>query len=154
MKYIIEDTTPPTTTSNAQAHYEQGGTITLTATDESTQGVKESYYRLNDGPIQSGTTVVLPSTSGTIAYTLTFWSEDWAGNIETQNSVSFTVISGTGTIRLVWGDSDINPDHLPVDEDSASWKIYKGSWTGPSSWEPGSATSTWDPAMTVPPSRR
>jgi hypothetical protein len=105
---VVEDITPPTTTSNALAGttYYQGAWITLTATDASTQGVKSTYYSYNDGPTQTGTTVNIPATSGTIPYTLLFWSEDWAGNIESQHSVSFTVISGGGTIRMVWNNSD------------------------------------------------
>jgi hypothetical protein len=124
---VVVDTTPPTTTSNAQASYNQGGgVITLTATDASTRGVKTTYYRLNGGAIQTGTSVVIPATSGTVAYTLTFWSEDWSGNIEPQKSVNFTVtiINGEGTIRLVWGYSDVSGSPCAGDPDAdASWSI-------------------------------
>jgi hypothetical protein len=128
---IVEDTTPPATTSDAQASYEQGGTITLSASDSSTLGVKTTYYRLNEGATQTGTKVVLPATSGTVDYTLTFWSEDWAGNTETQNSVTFTVTSGTGVLRLAWGSSDVNGSPCPGDPDAwASWTVGKvGSGT-------------------------
>jgi hypothetical protein len=141
---IVVDNTPPTTTSNAQATYYQGAVITLTATDDSTQGVKTTYYRLNDGSIQTGTSVVIPATSGTFAYTLTFWSEDWAGNIETQKNVNFTVISGTGTIRLVWGNSDTNPADLPTGDDSAAWTVRRGGWTGPVVATGSGASPNWD----------
>jgi len=128
---IVEDTTPPVTTSNAQSTYYQGATITLTATDESTLGVKTTYYQLNDGAIQSGTTVVIPATSGTIEYTLSFWSEDYSGNVEAPKVVNFTVISGGGTIRLVWGSSDTSGSPCPSDpEANASWVIRSGSWSG------------------------
>lgn len=127
---LSEDTTPPTTTSNAKASYNQGEVITLTATDTSTQGVKTTFYRLNDGSIQAGTTVVIPATSGLVAYTLTFWSEDWAGNIEPEKSVTFTVLGGTGTIRLVWGDSDVSGSPCPDDPGAkASWAIKRGTTT-------------------------
>lgn len=129
---IIEDTSPPTTTSNAQATYNQGGTITLTATDNSSRGVKTTYYRLNDGPIQTGTTIVLPTASGSITYTLAFWSEDWSGNVEAENTVSFTVISGTGTIRLIWGSSDMYGSPCDGDpEANAAWVIRRDRWSGP-----------------------
>jgi hypothetical protein len=129
---VILDNTPPVTTSNAQSTYYQGATITLTATDESTQGVKTTYYQLNAGVIQSGTTVIVPATNGTIDYTLTFWSEDWTGNVEAKKSVNFTVISGGGTIRLVWGYSDMTGSPCPGDpEADASWVIRRGSWSGP-----------------------
>jgi len=141
---IIEDNTPPVTTSNAQATYNQGATITLTATDDSPRGVKTTYYSLNGGPVQTGTTVTIPATSGTIAYTLTFWSEDWAGNIETEKSVSFTVTSGTGTIRLVWGNSDTNPADRPAGEDWADWIVRSGGWSGPVVATGSGASPNWD----------
>jgi hypothetical protein len=142
---IIEDTTPPITTSDAKTHYEQGGIITLTATDESTQGVKATYYRLNDGPVQSGTRVILPRTSGTIAYTLTFWSEDWARNIEAQHSVGFTVTSGAGTVRLIWGNSEVNGSPCPDDpEASAAWTIRRGGWWGTLVASGSGACPNWD----------
>ena len=121
---IYEDNTAPTTTSNAQTTYTQGGIITLTATDDGTRGVKTTYYRLNSGSTQSGTSVAIPATSGN--YTLTFWSEDWAGNIETEKSVNFTVTinSGEGIIRLVWSYSDTDGSPCGGDPDAdASWSI-------------------------------
>lgn len=125
---VVLDTTPPTTTTNAQAAYNQGSAvITLTATDDSTQGVKNTYFRLNGGPVQTGTTVTV-GTNG--SYTLTFWSEDWAGNIETQKTVSFTVASGPGTLRLVWGNSDVDVSQAPTGDDWAGWTIRKGTRWG------------------------
>lgn len=128
---VLEDTTPPTTTSNAQSTYYQGATITLTATDNGTLGVKTTYYRLNDGPIQTGTRVAVPATTGTVAYTLTFWSDDWSGNVEPQNTANFTVTSGTGTIRLVWGGSDTSGSPCPGDpEANAAWVVRRDSFWG------------------------
>jgi hypothetical protein len=141
---IEEDATPPTTSSNAQANYTQNAVITLTATDDGTLGVKRTYYRLNGGAIQSGTSVVIPASSGTIAFTLTFWSEDWSGNIEAQKSINFTVTSNTTTIRLVWGNSDTNPAHLPTGDDSAEWTVRRGGWTGPVVATGSGASPNWD----------
>lgn len=86
---IIADTTPPTTTSNAQAVYQQDGVITLSATDNGTLGVKRTFYRLDGGVTNSGTLVAVPPSSGD--HTIVFWSEDWSGNVETENRVSFNV---------------------------------------------------------------
>ena len=61
---IIEDTTPPTTTSNAYASYYNGANIILTATDNSSLGVKTTYYQLNGGPIQTGRTVLVLAVNG------------------------------------------------------------------------------------------
>ncbi len=129
---VTQDTEPPTTTSDAKLSYTQGGLITLTATDNSTLGVKNTYYRLDDGsgnaPIQTGAKVTIPATNGFISYTLTFWSEDWSGNVEPENIVNFSVTSGSGTIRLVWGDSDVLGSPCPDDpEASANWTVLAGN---------------------------
>jgi hypothetical protein len=125
---IVTDTTPPTTTSDAKSSYNYGSaTITLTATDDGTSGVKNTYYRINGGAAQTGTTVSI-ATNGT--YTLTFWSEDWSGNIEAETDVTFTVASGPGTIRLVWGNSDADPSQAPTGDDWAGWVVRKGTRFG------------------------
>ena len=118
---ILPDTTPPVTTSDAQSSYVGGGTIRLTATDNSTLGVKKTYYKLNNGPVKTGTSLTVGSPqSGT--NTLLFWSEDWAGNVENQNSVTFTVYSGNGTIRLVW---QYLIDAVGGPQDSSDWTYYQ-----------------------------
>jgi hypothetical protein len=120
---VVEDTTPPTTTSNAVSYYEQGATIRLTANDASSQGVMATYYTVNGGPTQTGTTVNIPATPGTVAYTLRFWSEDWSSNVEATKTANFTVLSGTGTIRLDWGAPS-------VPEDWVEWTVRRGGSTG------------------------
>jgi hypothetical protein len=128
---VSEDTEPPSTTSDARASYTFGGTITLTATDNSTLGVKNTYYRLNDGPTETGTKIEIPATNGTVEYTLTFWSEDWSGNIETAKSVNFTVNSDSGTIRLVWRNSDVTGSPCTSDpEAKARWTVRVDNWWG------------------------
>lgn len=123
-----EDTTPPTTTSNALPSYNKGTVITLAATDAGTLGVKNTFYSLNGGATQTGTKVSIPGAIGTTTYTLRFWSEDFSGNIEAQNSVSFTVnVPANGTIRLVWWDADINPSHAPTAGEWANWTIKRGT---------------------------
>ena len=125
---VTGDTTAPVTTSNAQSAYNYGtAVITLTATDDSSRGVKQTYFRLDGGPVQTGTTVSV-GANGT--HTLTFWSEDWSGNVETQKSVTFTVASGPGTIRLVWGNSDVDAGQRPSGDDWAGWTIRKGTRWG------------------------
>lgn len=141
---IFSETEPPTTTSNAQSLYYQGAVIKLTPYDNSPTGVKATYYRINGGANQTGTNVVIPSTPGTINYTLDFWSEDWGYNIESVNTVNFTVISGHATLRLIWGDSDsANPNYPPQPDDSATWTVRRGSWSGPIV-RTGSASYPWN----------
>jgi len=128
---VNADVMPPVTTSNAQPSYSNGGVITLNATDNGTEGVKSTYYRLNGGSTQTGTQIILPATSGTVAYTLEFWSEDWSGNVETHHTANFTVTSGTVTLRLVWSECDIYPENAPAAGDHAEWTVYRGGWAGP-----------------------
>jgi len=146
---VTEDSTPPTTTSSSVVNggtYYNGKTISLSATDPSPgAGVKATYYQIDSGSVLTGTTVNIPATSGTFNYTLTYWSEDWAGNVEAQKSVSFTVVSGTVTLRLVWWDCDLYPSQEPIAGDSASWTVRRGSFTGPVvATGSGAASNGWD----------
>lgn len=142
---IVVDNTPPTTTSNAQSAYSQGATITLTATDDSSGGVKTTWYQLNGGAILAGTTVTIPATSGTFTYTLSFWSEDWAGNVEAKKSVTFTVTSGTGTLRLVWGGSDTSGTLCNDDPGAnAAWSVRRGGWPGTEVASGSGSCPNWD----------
>jgi len=150
---ITSDSTPPATTSDVQASYYQGAVISLTATDASTLGVKQTYYSINGGAAMAGTNVVIPPTNGTFNYTLTFWSEDWSGNTEAQNTANFSVTSGTSTLRLVWGDSDLNGSPCPGDPEAwGSWTIRKGGWTGPVVATGSGTCPNWDGVddITVP----
>jgi hypothetical protein len=124
-----EDVTPPETTSNANTNYYNYAYIALSATDNGSAGVQATYYTLNGGPIQtyqSGNFIVVPQLPDTTSYTLQFWSEDWAGNLESPNTKDFTVY-GKGSIRLVWYNSDI--DGSPCYDDpgaKAQWTIRQG----------------------------
>jgi predicted CXXCH cytochrome family protein len=86
------DSVAPITSSNARPAYEGPAAITLSASDSSTVGVKNTYYSLNGAPATAGTTISLtPPAAGTDTYILTFWSEDYSGNVETPNVTTFTV---------------------------------------------------------------
>jgi len=90
---IILDTTPPSTTSDVEASYSGVATITLSATDgASGSGVAATHYRIDSGPEQTGTTVLVdPPSSGIASHTIHFWSVDYAGLPESESSASFTV---------------------------------------------------------------
>jgi hypothetical protein len=126
---ITGDVTPPVTTSNANTNYYNHAYIALSATDNGSAGVKATYYSLNGGPIQtyqSGSFIFVAQQPDTANYTLEFWSEDWAENVEITNIKDFTVY-GTGTLRLVWYNSDI--DGSPCYDDpgaKAQWTIRQG----------------------------
>lgn len=122
---ITGDTAPPVTTSNASpgfTYYYNTVYITLTASDAGSLGVKATYYSLDGGPTQTGTRVTIPAASGTFPHTLEFWSEDWSGNIEPKNSVSFTVIGGKGTVRF--GTGTLLPGEW------VEWQVWRGTPSG------------------------
>ena len=76
----VQDTTAPTTTSNAQATYVSSASIKLTATDNvGGSGVAHTYYILDGGAQTEGTTI---GTSVVGAHTIEFWSVDTATNVE------------------------------------------------------------------------
>ena len=128
---VAADTTPPVTTSNAQATYTGNANITLTATDNGSAGVMATYYRLDGGPVQTGTFLTVPRVgSNPQPHTLAFWSEDYAGNVEATKTVNFTIV-GTATVRLVWWDADVNPAHAPGAGEWADWTIRVGGPSGP-----------------------
>lgn len=85
------DSSPPLTTSNAQAAYFGAATIRLTATDNSS-GVAATYYQLDGGALTRGSNIsVAAPAAGTKRHTLEFWSIDRARNSETHRVVNFTV---------------------------------------------------------------
>ncbi len=80
-EYVQIDETPPvTTTSNTDGDTYQGEAfIQLTPTD-SFSGVADTYWRLNDGPWQTGTVAYAPWSWR--EYTLEYYSVDEVGNTE------------------------------------------------------------------------
>ncbi len=79
------DSTPPSTAYRIEGSQGQNGwytsplTVTLIATDD-VAGVSTTHYRINNGGWQTGAQFLL---TGDGFYTLLFYSEDAAGNIET-----------------------------------------------------------------------
>jgi len=93
---VTPDSTPPHTTSNVKSAYEGPASIVLSATDASTMGVKGTYYTLNGGAVQAGTSIsIAQPTSGSVSYTLEYWSDDHNGNAETRHTANFTVTRDT-----------------------------------------------------------
>ncbi len=69
-----------------------------------------------------------------------YWSEDYAYNIESPpNTVNFSVINGSGTLRLIWGGSPTVP---PGPGDKVTWKVREGGPSGPLVRQ-GSASYPW-----------
>jgi len=128
---VTEDTTPPVTTSNVQPQFWQTAWITLSATDESEEGVQATYYRLDGGSPQTYTgTFLVPGITGTVDHTLEYWSVDWSGNEETHHVKEFSITAGTATLRLVWGDSDTTGSPCSIDSNSSvEWEINRSGYS-------------------------
>jgi len=85
--YVTVDTLAPVTISDAVAAYTAKATITLWPSDAGA-GVAKTYYRLDGGAVVEGRKVV---TSVLGDHTLSFWSEDVLGNVESAKTVAFNV---------------------------------------------------------------
>ena len=72
--------------------------VTLTGTDNAS-GVASTVYQLDAGVVQTYTGPFIVSSSG--SHTVTFHSTDKAGNVETTESVTFTVGGQTYTLTAI-----------------------------------------------------
>lgn len=80
------DRTAPVTSLTSSA-WMNATSLELNPTDN-LSGVQATHYQINGGSVQSGTTVPLADEGD---YTITFWSEDKAGNVETTRTVDLKV---------------------------------------------------------------
>ncbi len=88
----VYDLIPPVTGSNAVASYTGTATITLSPTDPGGYGVKRTYYQVDGGDLQVGTSIVIgPPESGTKSHTIEYWSVDNGFNTEAHKLRDFTV---------------------------------------------------------------
>jgi hypothetical protein len=115
------DITAPVSTSDAVAAYNGPATIRIDATDAQS-GVAFIYFTVNGGGSVRTTPVgtsgyalayIKPTGVGTTDYTLQFWSQDRAGNIEAENEVAFSVTldgwTSTATPSTITGPSGMSP---------------------------------------------
>jgi hypothetical protein len=131
------DTIAPVTTDNAPTGtVNQDTAVILTPTDTGGSGVQATYYTVDGGAQQTGTTVAL-TTDGT--HTVVYWSVDWAGNVEQKHTVTVTVDKTPPTTAGLYADvtaptnqnvtvSIYYPDDATVREyklgDTGAWTAY------------------------------
>ena len=90
------DRKAPNTTATAPADWNNTDvTVQLNASD-ALSGVKHTYYRLNGGASQTGTSVAINSEG---SHTLEYWSVDRAGNEETRKTVEVKIDKTDPTIN-------------------------------------------------------
>jgi hypothetical protein len=99
--FRIDDTAPVTTADVTNGATLVGArTITLTPSDAGS-GVLATYYKLDTGSFVAGNSVlVVGPASGSASHVLSWYSTDAAGNQEATQSVSFTLVAGTGPTKL------------------------------------------------------
>jgi hypothetical protein len=128
-KYVFTDTTPPVTSYALDGEmdgnvYISNVTVTLTATDDYS-GVAYTMYQLDDGTWMEYAESFVVTTNGD--HTVRFYSADVAGNIETEQDVSFTIeketISLTITIKGGFGVSAEITNTGTLDLTNVSWSF-------------------------------
>lgn len=95
----LDETVAPVTVSDAVSSYVGNATVTLSASDGAGQGVSYIYYSIDGARVHlftvgmvAQTSVVVPAPIvGTGTHTITYWSQDKAGNVETHKTSTFTV---------------------------------------------------------------
>lgn len=90
--------TPPVTTDNAPKNWvNKDVTVKLMVTDNGGPGVANTYYQLDNGPIQSGNAITISAEGG---HTLTYWSVDHAGNVEQRHEITVKIDKTAPTTSL------------------------------------------------------
>ncbi len=106
---LASDSTAPTTTTDAVAEYWDAAVITATATDD--EGIAYIYHELDNGVVRLAIVDGKPLTAelaiptekddplpaGT--HTLKYWAQDINGNVEAQQTLTFTITADTAKPR-------------------------------------------------------
>lgn len=91
------DTNKPVTIDNAPSDWlNEDVTVTLMATDNES-GVKATHYKINNGAEQTGNTIIL-SDEG--VHNITYWSEDNAGNVGSQQTTTVKIDKTAPTLNI------------------------------------------------------
>ena len=99
--YASIDTTAPVTTAQVPGGWHRRSVVVLLHASDAGSGVKATYYRIDHGALEQGTTVLVRALANHRMdgrHTVTFYSADNAGNVETAHTV--TVLIDTTPPRL------------------------------------------------------
>lgn len=103
---VMVDRVAPVTSSDATSVILSNRSIKLTPSDAHS-GVLVTKWSLDGGPVTSGASV--PAVSAIGPHKLEFWSQDVAGNIESVNTVTFSVVPVPSTNPVVTSAKFSNP---------------------------------------------
>ncbi len=108
----VVDTIAPTTTDDApQSWVNHDVTVNLSASD-SGSGIAATYYTLNGGDEQTGTTVNITEDG---IHTLVYWSVDNIGNVEEAHAVTIQVDKTAPTLNVALDKTELwAPNHKLV----------------------------------------
>ncbi len=97
---ILIDTSPPTTEPPTRSVFRGAASLRLTPGDD-LSGLAETWISLDGGPAVSATEITVTAMGD---HTLTFWSTDRAGNVESPRSWSFVVADEVEVTRVSGND--------------------------------------------------
>ncbi|MBD0381865.1 LamG-like jellyroll fold domain-containing protein [Paenibacillus sedimenti] len=108
----VVDTIAPTTIDDAPQNWvNHDVAVNLTASD-SGSGVAATYYTLDGGVQQTGTTVNITEEG---IHSLVYWSVDHAGNVETVHTVPIHIDKSAPTLNVVPDKTELwPPNHMLV----------------------------------------
>jgi hypothetical protein len=151
--FTLLDTTAPETTHDYDGTWQTTDfTITLTATDS--DGVEETYYKINNGETKTVSADGQPQiTSEASDNTLEYWSVDTLGNEETHKTlenIKLDKTKPTGSIQIDNGATSTSSTTVTLyltsqDETSGISKIRlsnDGTWDN-ENWEDPAPTKQW-----------
>jgi hypothetical protein len=131
-RQVIIDTTPPVTTDNAPSGW-QGHAVTVTLTPKDTGsgmsgGQAGTWYSIDGGAATPGTSVAV----GNGTHTVTYYSRDAAGNVETAHSVTVKVDTAppvtTDDAPSGWQTHAVTVKLTPSDAGSGMVGGQAGTW--------------------------
>jgi large repetitive protein len=119
------DKTAPVTTSNLTEGYAPIGQVVQLSATDNLSGVAVTYYSINDGPLQEGSSFKIENAGVT---TVKFFSWDKAGNVEKATIINFlvdkTAPDTLSDIVDVWNNADITVNLTATDDVSGVDKTY------------------------------
>lgn len=101
-----QDVTPPVTTDDAPQGWVNSDATVRLAVADSESGAAATYYTINGGAPQTGNIVTLTDDG---MHTLTYWSEDRAGNQEQPHTVSLKIDKTAPLLSFTLDPSSIWP---------------------------------------------
>ena len=144
----IADSTPPVTLSSfnpaAGAVYRSAQPVDLSATDTGGSGVKATYYQIDGGSVNTGTSFTI---SGDGLHRFTYYSTDNADNVEgahTSNEFRIDTIAPVTAANIVSGNTYSGTQLFALSPADG------GSGVGQTWWSLDSATGPWTSGTAVP----